>query len=306
MCGRYKNGSGTLYSLNYAHVSSIAADPIEKKPIYHFYHGSRCFSLGSWGCNFQCLGCQNWSIACTPNQAQYAHAYEISPEECINLAQAHNCHGISWTYNEPTMWLEYTHDAARLARKAGLYTAYVTNGYITTEALDVIGPYIQAWRLDVKGFNADTYQKVAKISDWQTILDSAVRAKTKWGMHVEIVTNIIPSINDDDQQLSGIAKWISSDLGELTPWHVTRFYPQHKMLDYPATPLATLEHARDIGHRAGLKFVYIGNMGTHQNTDTMCYSCQSLIIRRNGFRTDALGLNGSQCRYCGAELNFRA
>ncbi len=305
VCERYENRSGKLFNLNYAHASSVAADPVEKKPLYHFYPGTLCFSLGSWGCNFHCHGCQNWSIACTTKQAQDAPAYEISPEESINLAQTHKCHGISWTYNEPTMWLEYTHDAARLAHKAGLYTAYVTNGYITTEALDALGPYLQAWRLDVKGFDADTYKKIAKISNWQTILECASRAKNKWGMHVEIVTNIIPSINDDNEQLRGIAEWISAELGELTPWHVTRFYPQHKMLEYPATPLATLEYARDIGHQAGLKFVYIGNAGMHQSTDTMCYSCRSLIIRRNGFRTDVLGLSGSRCKYCGAELNFR-
>ncbi|MCL2149851.1 MAG: AmmeMemoRadiSam system radical SAM enzyme [Dehalococcoidia bacterium] len=305
VCKRYENRGGILYSLNYARASSMAADHVEKKPLYHFHPGTLCFSMGSWGCNFHCPGCQNWAIACATKLKMDAGMQEISPEAAIKLAQAYKCHGLSWTYNEPTMWLEYTRDVARLAYQAGLYTAYVTNGYLTPRSLDTLGPYLQAYRVDVKGFGAKTYNKLAKITDWHSVLESASRAKNKWGMHVEVVTNLIPTINDDDEQLRGIADWIVSDLSELTPWHITRFHPQYKMLDAPATPLETMERARDLGHRAGLRFVYLGNIRSHQGVDTVCYRCQNLIVRRDGFHAEVFGLNGSQCKFCGAELNIR-
>ena len=303
VCRRYENRSGILYSLNYAKVSSVGIDPIEKKPLYHFHPGTLCFSLGSWGCNFNCPGCQNWGIACAAGQG--VDDNEVSPEESIELAQKHHCQGIAWTYNEPTMWLEYSRDAARLARSAGLYTAYVTNGYITAEALDAIGPYLQAWRVDIKGFSDKTYKQITGIDRWQGILEIASRAKHKWNMHLEVVTNIIPTVNDDYEQLSGIADWITKELGELTPWHVTRFYPQHKMTNLQVTPIETLERAREIGNQAGLKFVYLGNIGAHPSANTLCYNCQGLIVHRNGFQAEVLGLNGSRCQFCGTELNFR-
>jgi pyruvate formate lyase activating enzyme len=305
VCRRYANHGGRLYNLNYGRASSVAVDPIEKKPLYHFYPGSLVFSLGSWGCNFHCPGCQNWTIACATQEDMDADKREISPEASIQMAQGYKCQGIAWTYNEPTMWFEYTLDSARLARAAGLYTAYVTNGYMTPEALDIIGPYLQAWRVDVKGFSEATYKKLAKITHWRGILEVASRARNKWNMHVEIVTNVTPGINDDDGQLKGIAHWIATELGELTPWHITRFFPQREMRDFLATPVTTLEHARDIGHQAGLKFVYLGNVGPHETSNTICYNCHNLIVRRDGFHADVLGLKGSNCNFCGVDLNFR-
>ena len=203
------------------------------------------------------------------------------------------------------MWFEYTLDSAKLAKQNGLYTVYVTNGYMTPEALDTIGPYLDAWRVDVKGFNDDFYRNLARISKWRGILEVAQRAKHKWNMHIEVITNIIPTMNDDDQQLEGIARWIRDELGELTPWHVTRFYPQHQLRNLPATPIATIEHAYDIGKRVGLKFVYAGNVPGHQSESTICYSCGRLNVQRIGYETSVVGLDGSKCRYCGAELNFR-
>jgi pyruvate formate lyase activating enzyme len=305
VCRRYENRGGKLFNLNYGRASSLAADPIEKKPLYHFYPGTEVFSMGSWGCNFHCPGCQNWTIACATQHDMDADKEEISPAAAINLTQGYKCRGISWTYNEPTMWFEYTLDCAKLARKANLYTAYVTNGYMTPEALDMLGPYLQAWRVDLKGFNEETYKKLAKITHWKGILEVAARARKKWNMHVEIVTNVTPTVNDDDEQLKGIAAWIASELGELTPWHITRFYPQREMQDFPATPMDTLERALDIGRQAGLKFVYLGNVGSHKTANTVCYNCHNLIVRRDGFHADVLGLDGSRCKFCGVDLNFR-
>jgi pyruvate formate lyase activating enzyme len=306
VCRMYTNRDGLLFNLNYGKASSLAVDPIEKKPLFHFYPGSLCFSLGSWGCNFHCSGCQNWEIACVNTPGAERGTRNVSPNTAINLARGYKCQGIAWTYNEPTVWFEYTLDTAKLAREAGLYTVYVTNGYITPEALDIIGPYLTAWRVDIKGFTDATYKTIARISHWRGILEVAKRAKEKWGMHVEVVTNLIPGLSDDNTQLSGIANWIACDLGEMTPWHVTRFYPDREMLEYSPTPVASIERALDIGHKAGLKFVYAGNVPGHNAENTLCYNCHNLIVKRVGYAEEVLGLTGSKCRFCGAELNFIA
>ena len=305
VCGMYRNYDGTLYNLNYGLVSSIAIDPIEKKPLFHFFPGSTVFSLGTLGCNFHCRHCQNWEIAMADDVSKSEGCREISPEAQIDLALSHQCRGVAWTYNEPAIWFEYTLDSAKLAKQNNLYTVYVTNGYATPEALDVIGPYLDAWRVDIKGYSDKFYRDLAKIPRWREVLTTAQRARVNWNMHVEVVTNIIPGMNDDDEQLSGIAQWIQHDLGELTPWHVTRFYPQYKMTESPATPIATLEHACDIGYKAGLKFVYTGNVPGHPDENTVCYQCGTTVVRRTGYHTEITGLDGSKCRSCGAELNFK-
>jgi pyruvate formate lyase activating enzyme len=305
VCRMYQDSGGVLRNLNYGLTSSAAVDPIEKKPLYHFHPGSRVFSLGSWGCNFHCPGCQNWSIACVDSAGAERGSEMISPEEAVRLTRQNGCAGLAWTYNEPTMWFEYTLDSARLAKQNGLYTVYVTNGYMTTEALDAIGPYLDAWRVDIKGFTAGYYKKIAKITHWEGILETAGRAKKKWNMHVEVVTNITPGQNDDDAQLKGIAGWIQAQLGELTPWHVTRFYPQYQEQEIPPTPVETLERAMRIGKEAGLKFIYPGNVPGHNAENTFCFQCGKMVVRRQGYSTQITGLDGSRCRFCGADLNFR-
>ena len=305
VCRVYQNIGGTLYNLNYAAASSVAVDPIEKKPLFHFFPASQVFSIGGWGCNFHCQNCQNWEIACPVANEPWRGSKEIQPQVAVELAKRYHCQGIAWTYNEPSIWFEYTLDSAKLAKENNLYTVYVTNGYLTPEALDTIGPYLDAWRVDVKGFTDSFYQKLAKVTRWRGILEVAKRAKVKWNMHVEVVTNIIPTMNDDDQQLEGIAHWIRDELGELTPWHVTRFYPHHYMTDLPPTPISTLEHAYNIGQEAGLKFVYAGNVPGHKNENTFCYSCGGLLVNRFGYQTKIIGVEDSRCKFCGAELNFR-
>ncbi len=305
VCGVYQNRGGVLYNLNYALVSSLAADPIEKKPLFHFYPGSLAFSLGSLGCNFHCKHCQNWEISMVDTRTVQRGCQEIKPKTAIEMAKRYQCQGIAWTYNEPGIWLEYTLDSARLAKENNLYTVYVTNGYSTPEALDAIGPFLDAWRVDIKGFSDSFYQGLARVLHWQQILEVTRRAKEKWNMHVEVVTNIIPTMNDDDQQLEGLACWIRDELGELTPWHVTKFYPHHQLMHIPPTPVATLERAYEIGKRAGLKFIYLGNVPGHQSESTVCYSCGGVNVERYGYRTSVEGLEGSKCRFCGAELNFK-
>jgi pyruvate formate lyase activating enzyme len=303
VCGMYQNLRGVLYNLNYALASSVAVDPIEKKPLFHFHPGTQVFSLGGWGCNFHCQDCQNWEISMVKDIIR--DSKEILPQRAIELAQRNGCAGIAWTYNEPSMWFEYTLDCAKLAKKNNLYTVYVTNGYLSPEVLDIIGPYLDAWRVDIKGFSDTLYRNLAKITNWRGILEVAQRAKTKWNMHVEVVTNIIPTMNDDDEQLGGIAGWIHDKLGEQTPWHVTRFHPNYLVVDVPATPLTTLEHAYELGRKAGLKFVYLGNVPGHFSETTVCSSCGKPVVERTGYQTNVCGLNDSRCRYCGADLNFK-
>jgi pyruvate formate lyase activating enzyme len=305
VCGMYQNRDGVLFNLNYSLVSSVAADPIEKKPLFHFFPGTLAFSLGTLGCNFHCKHCQNWEISMADSRASSRSCREMSPEAQIKLAQQYDCQGVAWTYNEPAIWFEYTLDSARLAKRNHLYTVYVTNGYSTPEALDTIGPYLDAWRVDIKGFSDHFYRELAKVLHWRQILATAKRAKEKWNMHVEVVTNIIPTLNDDEQ-LTGIAHWIRDELGELTPWHVTRFYPHHQLMHLSPTPAATLERACDIGQKAGLKFVYTGNVPGHSHENTVCYNCGNLIVERYGYQATIVGLVGSKCRFCGAELNFRS
>jgi pyruvate formate lyase activating enzyme len=301
----YRNQEGVLYNINYALISSAAADPIEKKPLFHFYPGTLCFSLGTLGCNFHCRHCQNWEISTANGSSLASGCRELSPEASIEMALKYRCRGIAWTYNEPSIWFEHTYESARLAKSQGLYTVYVTNGFATPEALDTIGPYLDAWRVDVKGFSDEFYKNLSGVPRWREILEVAKRAKDRWRMHVEVVTNIVPTMNDDDAQLEGIARWIRDELGELTPWHVTRFYPHHHLTHLPPTPQETIERAWRIGKKAGLKFIYAGNLPGHESESTRCYNCGKVVVRRRGYDAEVTGLDGSKCRFCGAELNFR-
>jgi pyruvate formate lyase activating enzyme len=305
VCRARINRDGTLYAITYARVCSVAADPIEKKPLYHFFPGSTVLSLGSVGCNFTCRHCQNWQIAHADPGEVTRDLRELPVRNLPVLADHNDCQGVAWTYNEPTIWLEYILDGAQLAHEHGLYTAMVTNGYITREALDVLAPHIDAYRVDVKGFTNEQYRELCRIGDMTPVLEAAVRAKQHHGCHVEIVTNVIPTLNDDDATLRGIATWIATELGTDTPWHVTRFMPYLEYAHLPATPIATLERAVALGYEAGLQFVYLGNVPGHEGENTVCPSCHRLLVRRTGYAIEDVALRGTFCAMCGANVNVR-
>ncbi|MBE0521996.1 MAG: AmmeMemoRadiSam system radical SAM enzyme [Candidatus Methanoperedenaceae archaeon] len=295
VCRTRKNNGGKLYTLIYNIVSSEASDPIEKKPLYHFLPGTLSYSLGTVGCNFRCMHCQNWNIS----QVTIDEAYtmEITPEQAIQRAIAAGCRSIAWTYNEPAIWHEYTYDSAVLAKKAGLKTVYVTNGYITPEALLRIAPYLDAFRVDIKSFSDDFYRKVCG-ARLEPVLESTKLAK-KLGMHIETITLLIPAMNDSIDEITQLVRWVRDNLGESTPMHFTRFHPMYKMSELYPTPLETLEMAYGIAKSEGMRFVYLGNVGGHRYENTYCPRCDTLLIDRTGFRVGEVRLKEGKCTRCG-------
>lgn len=301
-CRTRVNEGGRLFSLIYGEVSSLSANPIEKKPVFHFLPGSRWLSLGSVGCNFRCPGCQNWEIAHWSEGPMFTEY--IAPEKSVAMAEAKGCVGISWTFNEPSLWFEYTLDAAKIAKQKGLFTNYVTNGTLTEEAFASLAPYLDVYRVDIKGFSKKTYRTLGHLAEFGGILEITVKAKER-GMHVEVVTNIIPGINDSDEELGEIAAWIRGALGPGTPWHVTRYYPQFKLQDVPPTPLARLESAREIGREAGLWYVYLGNVAGHPWENTYCHHCGTLLIERYIFDIVGNRIENGKCPQCSTAIPGR-
>lgn len=260
VCGARGVIGGTLRALTYGLVSSIAVDPIEKKPVYHFRPGTRVLSFGSVGCSMRCGHCQNWQISRPKGDDGSVPLRYVDPAEVVPLALEHRCEGVAFTYNEPVIWLEYVLDVARLAREAGLYTVMVTNGYVTPAGLDLFAQHIDVWRTDVKGVSEAVYRRLCHVAHPEAVRTAAELAKGFHGMHVECVTNVVPTINDSDEELRQIARWIATGLGTDTPWHVTRFFPYLEFADLEPTPIATLERAKEIGEQEGLTVIHLGNV----------------------------------------------
>jgi pyruvate formate lyase activating enzyme len=291
-----------LWADTYAKVSAEAIDPIEKKPLYHFLPGSSSYSLGSVGCNFSCTHCQNWEISGA--KTDFFRLRTITPEEGVKRALLQGCSSISWTYNEPTLWYEYTQDMGKIAHDAGIKTIYVTNGYMTESALTALAPYLDAWRVDIKAFSEEFYHKVCK-ARLQPVLDSTIKAK-ELGLHIEVVNLIIPGHNDSTEEITSMIEWIINNLGPKTPVHFTRFHPDFKMQDEAPTPIKTLERAYNIAKEMGLLYPYLGNVPGHNYEDTWCPSCKNLIIKRSGYTTNLVHLIGSKCEICGEETGIIA
>ena len=305
VCRTRLNKGGVLYSLIYNRVSAVAADPIEKKPLYHFYPATTVLSLGTVGCNFRCPGCQNWQISHADADEKGTGTTELKVEDTLALMKEYDCQGICWTYNDPTIWLEYTVDCAKLAKAHGFYTAYITNGYTTPEALDLIGPYLDAFRVDLKAATPATYTKIAGLGKLEKIIEMTARAKDRWGMHVECVTNVTPTINDSPGELRQIARTIKTHLGAETPWHLTRFYPYLDLSHLPPTPISKLEQTREIGLEEGLQYVYIGNVPGHPWENTYCHHCHRMLILRDGFRVIENRILDGRCPDCGTVIPGR-
>jgi pyruvate formate lyase activating enzyme len=264
ICHVRENANGSLYTLVYGRLIAEHMDPVEKKPLYHFYPGSTSYSIATPGCNFRCEWCQNWEISQMLRERHLPPEENVSPEEIATNARRVGSRSIAYTYTEPTIFFEYTYDTAKLARDAGLENVYVTNGYMTAETLRTIKPYLDAANVDLKGFRDETYRKYVG-ARLQPVLDS-LREMKRLGIWIEVTTLVVPGVNDDPAELENAAKFVANDLGVDTPWHISRFFPAYKMTDASPTPVATLQRARQIGLEAGLRYVYLGNVRGEENT----------------------------------------
>jgi len=301
ICGVRENRDGTLYSLIYNKPCSYHVDPIEKKPLFHFFPGSSAFSIATVGCNFRCLHCQNYEISQMPKEEKRIFGYELTPKEIVDMAKEHRCKSISYTYTEPTVFFEYAYDTAKLAKEKGLFNNFVTNGYIEEEPLRQISPLLDGANIDLKSFSEDFYRKICG-AELKHVLET-IRTYKKLGIWIEITTLIIPGLNDSPQELKKIARFIKEDLGRETPWHVTAFYPTYKLTDRPKTQAKTLKEARNIGIDEGLIYVYEGNIPGGEGENTFCYECGRLIIGRYGFSVTEYHIVNGKCSYCGAKIH---
>jgi pyruvate formate lyase activating enzyme len=301
ICRVRENRDGALYSLIYGSTSSVAIDPIEKKPLFHFYPGSRVLSFGTVGCNLRCKHCQNYEISqASPEEL---HLKDVMPQEAIELAETHNCKSIAWTYNEPIIWHEYALDSMKLCKQAGIYTVYVTNGYIKEEPLKEIAPYLDAANVDVKAFDEDFYRKIAG-GELEPVLETCKFLST-YGVHLEITYLLIPTLNDSSAELSKFCEWVANELGEDTPTHFTAFFPYYKLTHIPPTPKSTLTKAYEIAKSSNLKYPYLGNIPHTPYENTFCPYCKQLVIERYGFSVSLEGIKDGKCASCGRTLPIR-
>ena len=303
ICGVRKNEGGVLYTLVWGRSISANTDPIEKKPLFHFLPGSSSFSIATVGCNFTCAFCQNSDISQYPRETGRITGQELLPDAVVASALQNGCRSISYTYTEPTIYLEYALDTAVLAKAKGLFNVMVTNGYTTPEVIehDLRGA-IHAANIDLKAFTESYYRKLCS-ARLAPVLD-AIKAYHGAGIWIEITTLVIPGENDSDQELRDIANFIKS-LSPSIPWHISRYYPRYKYDSAPPTPVKTIEKAREIGLSEGLNFVYSGNVVGHEGEHTFCPNCRKKIITRSGFFIGNMAMKGSSCGHCGHTIPGR-
>lgn len=297
-CRTRRNHAGNLVTLVYGAVSCLHADPIEKKPFYHFNPGTLAFTAGGWSCNFGCPWCQNWRIARVPPPPSMEY---VSPERFVEMTENANCQGIAISYNEPTLALEWSVDVFRRARERGLYNTYVTNGYMTREALFLlVDAGLNAMNVDVKG-EAAAVKQFCKGIDVEKVW-AVCRLAHERGVHIEITTLVIPAVSDSVAELRGIAERITNELGPRVPWHVSQYLPAYKFTT-PPTPLETLDRAWLVGKQAGLEYVYVGNLPGHNHDNTYCPGCKTLLIQRLGYEVISNALKDGRCPECSRPIS---
>ena len=294
-CGAYAVHNGILYAVRFGKIVGMAVDPIEKKPLYHFYPGSTILSMGTYGCNLRCFFCQNCTISQTGPDPELPRTY-LTTEQIVKSALSHPGNiGIAFTYNEPVVWFEYMYETAKLAKQAGLVTVMVTNGFINTEPLRVLLDVIDAFSVDLKSFNDDFYSKVTS-SKLEPVKETLKQIKAA-GKHVEIVNLVIPGLNDEEDLFTDMVKWISKEIGKDTVLHISRYFPNYKMVT-EATPMAVIRRVKRIAENH-LQYVYTGNMYADSN-DTSCQFCNNILITRQLYSTKVVGLDlDGRCNSCG-------
>ena len=306
-CRVRKNIGGKLYSLNYHKLCSANPDPIEKKPLFHFQPASKSFSIATPGCNFQCVFCQNWQISQQAIEEGEIDGQALAPAGIVEFALKTDCRSMAYTYTEPTVFMELAADCAKIAKQKGLANVFVSNGFMTKEAIDFAAGWLDGINVDLKSFSEDYYQNLCK-AKLKPVLDTIDYIANHTKIWIEVTTLVVPGANDSDLELKQIAEFLVKTCGADIPWHVSRFYPQYKYSDTPPTPASTLQRAFDIAKAAGLRYVYIGNLRTQKAENTYCPKCQHLLIEREGFYVAKNKIKNSCCPDCnekipGFELN---
>lgn len=300
VCGVRENIGGILNTAVYGRLIAEHIDPIEKKPLFHFLPASTSYSIATVGCNFRCLHCQNADISQMPRDQKKIIGELVSCEEVVNEALATGCSSISYTYTEPTIFFEYAFDTGVMAHEKGIKNVFVTNGYMTGECIDELSGVLDGANVDIKAFTEGFYKKVcgARLAP---VLESVERMR-KLGIWVELTTLVIPTMNDSEEELRGLARWIAKT-DKTMPWHLSAFHPAYKMKDLPPTPVATLHRAREIGLEEGLRYVYTGNIPGDAGESTYCYKCGARLIERIGFAVKKNSIRDSACPECSAPID---
>lgn len=292
-----KNIDGKLYTLNYNQICAAAIDPVEKKPLFHFMPATDTFSIACPGCNFKCVFCQNWQISQIDKQTLDSDKGSYTPEQIVNAAIANNCKSISYTYTEPTVFLELAFETAKLAKQQGLKNIFVSNGYMSQNCIDLCKDWLDAINIDLKAFNDDYYKKLCRASV-EPVLKNIEHIANNTNIWLEITTLVVPGQNDSSDEIKKIADFIVEKAGENTPWHISRFYPNYKLADALPTAKETLETAFEIGKQAGINYIYVGNLPGCWGEDTVCPSCGEILIQRRGYNILKNKIKNSRCCKC--------
>ena len=301
ICNVRENIDGTLYSLVYGKLITSHVDPVEKKPMFNFQPGSYAYSIATVGCNFKCDNCQNYSISNEYGDIHAIKVKETQPEEVVKAAISAGCKSIAYTYNEPTVFFEFAYDTAKLAHEKGLKNIFVTNGFMSKEAIKKIAPYLDGANVDIKSNSEEFYKKVCK-ARLAPVLEN-IKYMKELGIWVEITTLVIPTLNDDlEKELRPLAEKIKA-LGVEIPWHLSAFHPDYKLTDLPNTAPETLRLARDIGRSERLRYVYMGNVYTKDGENTHCYNCNALLIERDMYTILQNNIKGGKCTRCSAVID---
>lgn len=303
-CLARKNEEGTLYSLVYGGLSAMTPDPIEKKPLFHFWPGSGAYSISSWGCTLRCLNCQNWELSqSSVADGEKFRLREVTPEDVVAAAQKAKCKSIAYTYNEPLTFYEFILDCAKVAHSEGILNVLVTNGYITLAALEPLAPLIDAANVDIKAITDKFYKEVCGVPRVKPVLE-AIKYMKEHGVFIECTNLIIPGYNDTPQELRELSEWVFNELGPETPLHFSRFHPMYELSHVRSTPVETITKAREIAIEVGLEYVYCGNVPGNDGESTFCPNCGNNVINRIGFSINKWDINKkNQCNNCGTAIN---
>jgi len=297
-CRARKNENGILYSMGYQAPCAVHVDPIEKKPFVHFYPGTKALSIASAGCNMRCNFCQNWEIS--QKRPTETFNYNLTPKNLVNIAISKSIKSVAYTYSEPVNFYEYMIDTAKMSKSAGLKNVVHTNGFINQKPLKKLCNYVDAFCVDLKGFNKKYYRNNTS-AELQPVLESLKTMKKK-GVWLELVNLVIPTKNDSMEEIKEMCKWIKNNLGKNVPLSFSRFHPTHKLKNLPPTPVKTLEKARNIALKVGLNYVYVGNVPGHEYEDTYCPNCDKKLIDRYGYHIINNKIENGKCKYCGQKI----